>query len=59
MRNVLVFPNGQEEDFMYPKDRDVVKGTEFSITMLDESVHVLKVSKIVREEKRIVYNLSY
>jgi hypothetical protein len=59
MRNVLVFPSGDEQDFMYPPDREVIEGTELEVVMMDESTHRLKVTSIVREEKRILYHLSY
>jgi hypothetical protein len=59
MRNVLLFPNGHEQDFMYPPNRDIEVGTELEIVMLDDSVHRLKVGQIIPEEKRIVYVLQY
>jgi hypothetical protein len=59
MRNILVFPDGTQQDFMYPQDRDIEVGTELQVTMMDDSVHRMKVSSIEREEKRILYRLTY
>jgi hypothetical protein len=59
MRNVFLFPDGHEQDFMYPANRDVEVGTELQVVMLDDSVHILRVAEITQEEKRIVYRLEY
>jgi len=59
MRNILVFPDGTEQDFMYPPNRDVVVGTELNVVMMDDSVHKLKVIRIEPGEKKILYYLSY
>ncbi|SFJ63503.1 hypothetical protein SAMN02799624_05285 [Paenibacillus sp. UNC496MF] len=44
---------------MYPTDREIVDGTELELVMMDESIHRLNVTSVVREEKRILYHLSY
>ena len=59
MRNILVFPDGSEQDFMYPPNREVDVGVELQATMADGSIHVFKVSTIKPEAKRILYFLSY
>jgi len=59
MRNVLVFPDGTEQDFMYPPDRDVTVGEKLVLQMTDNSEHHFVVAEIVHEAKRILYKLSY
>ncbi|WP_067923949.1 hypothetical protein [Alicyclobacillus shizuokensis] len=59
MRNVLVFPDGKEQDFMYPANRDVEVGTPLQVEMADGSVHILHVTEIIREDRKILYKLSY
>lgn len=59
MRNVLVFPDGLECDFMYPKNRDVEVGTNLKVDMVDESCHYMKVVEIKKTSRCIYYYLNY
>lgn len=59
MRNVLIFPDGREQDFQYPPNREVLVGEQLEITMLDDSVHILYIDRISPEDKRINYFLKY
>jgi len=59
MRNILVLPNGEEIDFMYPPNREITVGTQFEATFMDGSSHLFQITEIVREEKRILYKVSY
>jgi hypothetical protein len=59
MRNILVFPDGTMQDFMYPADREIQEGEVLRSIGMDDSVHMLRVTSIVKEEKRILYYLHY
>lgn len=59
MRNILLFPDGKEEDFMYPPNRDIVVGEKLQLAMHDGSTQLLNIVDIVQEEKRILYKLEY
>lgn len=58
MRNVLLFPDGTEHDFMYPVNREVQVGDKFQIEMRDNSIRVLKLSHIQKTDTIIYYHLS-
>ncbi|GAK41960.1 hypothetical protein TCA2_4452 [Paenibacillus sp. TCA20] len=59
MRNVFVLPDGTEQHFMYPVERDIEIGDRFAAHFSDNSDHILTLTSIVHEEKRILYKLSY
>jgi hypothetical protein len=59
MRNVLLFPDGTSQDFMYPPNREVEVNEMISVTMLDDSVHNMEIKHIERTEKVIYYHLAY
>lgn len=59
MRNYLVFPDGTKQSFMYPEDRDITVGEEILVTMFDDSVQFMKVSRIEKKEKEILFYLSF
>lgn len=58
MRNVLVFPDGSEHDFMYPNNREVVVGTEFRAELEDKQSAVFVVSHIQKTDKEVYYHLK-
>ena len=59
MRNVLVFPDGSQHDFMYPTNRDIEVGEKLQVQFKDDSIHVLIVKNIEKTDKVIYYYLSY
>jgi hypothetical protein len=59
MRNILVFPDGSTQDFMYPPNRDIDVGEKLQIQMLDDSVQIMQIYKIEKKEKAIYYYLKY
>ena len=59
MRNVLLFPDGTEHDFMYPTNRDVQVGQKLQVQMQDDSIRVLTITHIQQTDKVIYYHLSY
>lgn len=61
MRNVLVFPDKTEVDFMYPADREIEVGGKLVCESENEVKHLLEIEKIeVNKEKRtIFYHLKY
>ncbi|MEB9419911.1 hypothetical protein [Bacillus cereus group sp. BfR-BA-01318] len=59
MRNVLVFPDGTEQDFMYPHNRDVLVGEKLQVQMKDNALHILEVWNIQHTDKVIYYHLKY
>lgn len=58
MRNVLLFPDGTEHDFMYPTNREVKIGDKLQVQMRDDSISVLTVSHIQKTDLVIYYHLS-
>jgi hypothetical protein len=58
MRNVLLFPDGTEHDFMYPTNREVQVGDKLQVQMRDDSISVLTVSHIQKTDLVIYYHLS-
>lgn len=59
MRNVLIFPDGSRQEFMYPSNRDIELGEALQLQLSDESIQVLKVVSIDRQEKEIHYQLGF
>lgn len=59
MRNILVFPDGSRQDFMYPPNRELSIGDDLQAQMKDDSLVALKISDILVQEKEIHYLLSY
>ncbi|MGG1453464.1 hypothetical protein ABE325_21380 [Bacillus licheniformis] len=60
MRNVLVFPDGSEHDFLYPTNREIKEGECLQVHLSgNENIHILKVKEIQRTEKAIFYLLDY
>jgi len=59
MRNILVFPDGTEQDFMYPPNREITVGEKLQAEWLDDTVHIYTVREIEKTEKAIYYYLSY
>jgi|GEM_PF-2762983 len=59
MRNVLVFPDKSEHDFMYPVNRDIHIGERLQVQFQDHTVHVLVVTDIKKTDKVIYYYLSF
>lgn len=59
MRNILIFPDGTEHDFMYPTNRDIVVGSKFQVELSDNRVDVLTVKHIQKTDREIYYHLSY
>jgi hypothetical protein len=59
MRNILLFPDGTEQDFMYPPNREIEVGTKLEIAMMDGSIHILRVAEIIKEEKKVCFKLVY
>jgi hypothetical protein len=58
MRNILVFPDGTMQDFMYPTNREIVVGEKLQIHMSDNSVYIMQVVRIEKKEKAIYYYLQ-
>jgi hypothetical protein len=58
MRNILVFPDGTEQDFMYPPNRDIEVGETLVVHMLDDSIQIMKVTRIEKKEREIRYYLA-
>jgi hypothetical protein len=58
MRNVLLFPDGTEQDILYPKDREITEGQKLQVHMKDDSFRYLSVSHIQKTDKIIYYHLS-
>ncbi len=58
MRNILVFPDGSEQDFQYPSNREIKVGEKLQVQLKDETVHIIQISKIQKEEKAVYYYLS-
>ncbi len=58
MRNILVFPDGSEQDFQYPSNRDLEVGEKLQVQLKDEIIHVMQITQIIRKEKAIHYHLS-
>lgn len=59
MRNILVFPDGKEQDFMYPPNRDITVGVQLQIQMDDDSTRVMSVKHIQKTDKEIYYHLDF
>lgn len=57
MRNILVFPDGYEEHFMYPKDRIIPIGETFEVTE-ESGVVFYKVSSIKKEKYEVYFILE-
>lgn len=59
MRNILIFPDGTEQHFMYPANREVEVGEKLQVILKDDIVHVLTISKIEKKEKDVYYYLDF
>lgn len=61
MRNILVLPDGSQQSFAYPLNREVEVGTQLQIEMMDDSIHKVTVIKkeIKQEENTIYYYCEY
>lgn len=59
MRNILVFPDGNKQDFMYPADRKMILGQKIQIQMNDDSIHVLSISSIEPKDLDGVPEIHY
>ncbi|KAF2421629.1 hypothetical protein [Bacillus subtilis] len=60
MRNILVFPDGNQHDFLYPINRDIEVGERLQVHLSSsESIHVLVVKEIQKTEKAVFYLLDY
>jgi hypothetical protein len=59
MRNILVFPDGTEQHFMYPPNRDIQVGEKLVVHMMDDSHRIFTVVEIYQKDKSIYYRLSY
>jgi hypothetical protein len=59
MRNVLIFPDGTHHHFMYPTNRDIEIGQKLQLSLSDDSIHVLTVSSIEKNETGVYYHLSF
>jgi hypothetical protein len=58
MRNVLIFPDGTQHQFMYPMDRELEINMKLQAQMKDNSIHVFKVKEIQKKEKEVYYFLE-
>lgn len=61
MRNVLVFPDDDmKQSFKYPEDEVIDVGYAFTVTMKDDSTHILLVDEIktIPEDHTIYYYLK-
>lgn len=58
VRNILVFPDGTKEQFMYPSNRTIEVGEQFQVT-LGSNTHILKVESIDKKDIEVFYYLSY
>ncbi|KUF34401.1 hypothetical protein CN498_21790 [Bacillus thuringiensis] len=59
MRNILVFPDGTEQDFLYPDNRVIFVGEKLQVQMQCNSVHILEIYNIQHTDKIIYYHLKY
>ncbi|MBU5262050.1 hypothetical protein [Bacillus atrophaeus] len=60
MRNILVFPDGNQHDFLYPTNREIEEGERLQVHLSNsESIHVLTVKEIQKTEKAVFYLLDY
>ena len=50
MRNILVFPEGNEVHFQYPKDHKIYVGYPFRLTLQDDKEISKKVIRIEQHE---------
>lgn len=58
MRNILVFPDGSEHHFQYPKNRELEIGETLQAQLQDETIHVMTVVRVEKKEKEIFYHLE-
>ena len=56
MRNILVFPDGTEQDFLYPDNRVIFVGEKLQVQMQCNSVHILEIYNIQHTDKIIYYH---
>lgn len=59
MRNVLIFPDGSEQDFLYPSNRDIFEGEKLQVQLQDNSIQILEIHYIQHTDKIIYYHLKY
>ncbi|MEB2276964.1 hypothetical protein LAV82_23380 [Bacillus sp. ILBB4] len=59
MRNILVFPDGNKQDFMYPADRKISLGQKIQVQMNDNSIHVLSIVCIEPKDLGTVPTIYY
>ncbi|MBR2246095.1 hypothetical protein [Oceanobacillus profundus] len=58
MRNVLIFPEGYEIDFMYPKDKDLEVDLELEVKT-NKGLEKVKIFDIKIQGNSIYYYLQY
>jgi hypothetical protein len=59
MRNILVFPDGSEHQFMYPTNRTIEVGEQLQVDMEDGNTHLLKVLEIQKTDLEVYYHLGF
>lgn len=59
MRNILILPDGTQQDFMYPSNRKIRKGETLRVEMMDDVVHHIYIIHIEKKEDSILYYTSY
>lgn len=58
MRNILVFPTGEELDFMYPTNKVLEVGSQFNIDMSDNIKELVEITEIKTIDNKIYYLLK-
>ncbi len=58
MRNILVFPDGTEQDFLYPINREILVGETLTAELIGGSALLFTIEEIRPEEKAIRYILA-
>jgi hypothetical protein len=58
MRNILIFPDGSKQHFMYPENRDIVIGEQIQGQMNNDSIVIFEVSSIETHGNEIHYILK-
>lgn len=59
MRNILIFPDGSRQDFMYPSNRDLKEGEDLQVQMKDDSIILFKICSIEVKEKEVHFTLCH
>lgn len=59
MRNILIFPDGGQQSFMYPENREIIVGEQLQVQLKDENIHILRVERIQKTDNAVYYHLSY